>query len=159
MKEGADDIKKIKVDNHAFMQEIARQFGERGCKSVTFVVNGVSMHPFLDSGRDKVVLAPPATPQKGQVVLAEVAPRRYALHRIIDIKGERITMQGDGNPLWMTEQFTADKIVGTATAFIRKGKRVETTSRTWRCYSTLWQAMRPLRRFLLAFYRRIIKKI
>ena len=151
--------RRVLVDNHAFMQQIAHQFRNNNCNSVTFVVYGISMHPFLDSGRDKVVLSPPLPPQIGQVVLAEISPKRYALHRIIKIEGNTITMRGDGNPLWMTEQFTADKIVGTATAFIRKGKRVSTTGRTWRYYSAFWHAARPARRLLLIIYRRIIKHI
>lgn len=154
-----DATRRITVENHAFMQEITRQFREKGRKSVTFVVYGVSMHPFLDSGRDKVVLAPPMPPRKGQVVLAEITPRRYALHRIIEIKGNEITMRGDGNPLWMTETFTDDKLVGTAIGFIRKGHHVSTDSRLWRTYSALWHITRPVRRYLLSFYRRIIKKI
>ncbi len=149
--------KKIKIDNHLFFTEVSRKFRE-GCKSVTFTVYGVSMHPFLGSGRDKVVLVPPMPPQVGQVVLAEIAPATYALHRIIKIEGEKITMRGDGNYLSSTEEFTADKIVGTAEAFIRKGKHVSTNSRTWRWYSAVWEAAKPLRRLLLAFYRRIIMK-
>lgn len=152
------ECKKIKMENHAFMQDVAKRFKE-GHTSVTFTVYGISMHPFLGSGRDKVVLTPPASPAVGQVVLAEVLPRRYALHRIIRIEGDTITMRGDGNPLRMTEQFTADKIVGTAEAFIRKGRYVSTNSRKWRCYSAIWQACNPIRRLLLIIYRRIILKI
>lgn len=151
--------KKIKVENHLFFTQISRMFREEGRKSVTFTVYGVSMHPFLGSGRDKVILVPPQAPQTGQVVLAEISPKVYALHRIIKIEGEKITMQGDGNPLHLTEEFTADKIVGTASGFIRKGKLVSTDSHLWRCYSATWKLAKPMRRYLLAFYRRIIMKI
>ena len=64
-------------------------------------------------------------------------------------------MRGDGNPLWMTEDFTQEKIIGIAAGFIRKGKHVSTDSRKWRCYSAVWGALKPLRRILLAIYRRI----
>ena len=75
--------RQIRVKNHVFMQEVVRRFRQEGRKSVTFTVYGVSMHPFLGSGRDKVVLAPPAEPRVGQVVLAEVKPQRYVgeIHR------------------------------------------------------------------------------
>lgn len=148
-----------RVENHTFMQEIRRLFNEEGRKSVTFVVHGISMNPFLVGGRDKVVLAPPRTPRVGDVVLAEFKERTYALHRVIDIKDGVYTMQGDGNCLSSTEQFTEDKIVGIAEAFIRKGKPVRTDSRKWRMYSSTWKALRPFRRILLAIYRRIIIKI
>lgn len=144
-----------RVDNHIFMQEIKRLFNEHGKKSVTFVVRGTSMHPFLESERDKVVLVPPRTPQLGDVVLAEVAKETYALHRVIKIEGDTYTMRGDGNPLWMKERFREENIVGIADAFIRKGKLVATSSRKWRWYSVMWKLMSPMRRLILAIYRRI----
>ena len=144
-----------RVDNHIFMQEIRRLFNENGKKSVTFVVRGISMHPFLESDRDKVVLIPPRTPRVGDIVLAEVAKETYALHRVIKIEGDTYTMRGDGNPLWMKEKFREENIVGIAEAFIRKGKLVATSSRKWRWYSTMWKLLTPMRRLILAIYRRI----
>lgn len=137
------------------MQEITRMFNEQGKKSVTFVVRGFSMRPFLENGRDKVILTPPREPKIGDVVLAEVRERTYALHRVIRIKDGTYTMRGDGNPLRMTEDFTYDKIIGLADGFIRKGKRVDTGDRKWRLYSAVWKALTPFRRILLAIYRRI----
>ena len=46
-----------RVNNHLFMQEITRAFNS-GKKSVTFVVRGFSMRPFLEDGRDKVIWLP-----------------------------------------------------------------------------------------------------
>jgi hypothetical protein len=112
------------------------------------------MRPFLDDGRDKVILVPPRVPEIGDVVLAEVAEKRYALHRVIKIDNNIYTMRGDGNPLTMTEEFTFDKIIGIADGFVRKGKRVEITGRKWRWYSATWEALKPMRRILLAIYRR-----
>ena len=143
------------VDNHTLMQEIRRLFNEGNKKSVTFVVKGVSMHPFLESGRDKVVLVPPRIPRVGDVVLAEIRKETYALHRVIKIEGDTYIMRGDGNPLWMKEHFIKENIVGIADAFIRKGKLVPTSSRKWRWYSALWKAAAPLRRIILAIHRRI----
>lgn len=144
-----------RVNNHQFMQEIRRLFNQEGKKSVTFIVRGFSMHPFLEHGRDKVILAPPRTPKIGDVVLAEIAERRYALHRVIAIKDGIYTMQGDGNPNRMKERFTEDKIVGVADGFIRKGRRVMTDGRKWRIYSSVWQILKPFRRILLAIFRRM----
>ena len=152
------DIVQKKVDNHIFMQEIRRLFNEEGKKSVTFIVRGVSMRPFLEDGRDKVILAPPRKPRKGDVVLAEIMEKRYALHRVIAIKDGVYTMRGDGNPLWMKEQFTDEKIVGVADCFIRKGKKVSVESFKWRAYSATWSLLKPLRRILLAIYRRLPRR-
>ena len=148
-------ITQKRVNNHLFMQEITRLFREQGKKSVTFVVRGFSMRPFLEDGRDKVILAPPREPEIGDVVLAEVREQIYALHRVIKIENGTYTMRGDGNPLRMTEEFTYEKIIGVADGFVRKGKTVSTDSRKWRCYSATWNALKPLRRILLAIYRRI----
>ena len=150
----SSNITQKRVNNHLFMQEITRAFNS-GKKSVTFVVRGFSMRPFLEDGRDKVILTPPREPRIGDVVLAEVREQTYALHRVIKIEDGVYTMRGDGNPLQMTEQFTLDKIVGLADGFIRKGKRVDTDSRKWKFYSATWNALKPLRRILLAIYRRI----
>ena len=144
-----------RVENHTFMQEIKRQFHIEGRKSVTFVVRGISMHPFIVSDRDKVVLAPPRTPKIGDVVLAEVKKETYALHRVISIKDGTYTMRGDGNPLWMKEQFTQENIVGVADAFIINGKQVPVNGRRWRNCSKLWKLATPMRRVLLAIYRRL----
>ena len=150
-----ESIIQKRVNNHLFMQEITRMFSEQGKKSVTFIVRGFSMRPFLEDGRDKVILAPPRKPKIGDVVLAEVREQTYALHRVFKIENEVYTMRGDGNPLRMTEQFTYDKIIGIADGFVRKGKRVDITSRQWRIYSALWGAFKPFRRILLAIYRRL----
>lgn len=147
-------ITQKRVNNHQFMQEITRAFRD-GKKSVIFVVRGFSMRPFLENGRDKVILTPPRQARIGDVVLAEVREQTYALHRVIKIENGTYTMRGDGNPLWMTEQFTQDKIIGIADGFIRKGKEVSTDSCKWKLYSATWNALKPLRRILLAIYRRL----
>ena len=149
------EVRQKRVNNHLFMQEITRMFREEGKKSVTFIVRGFSMRPFLENGRDKVILTPPREPKIGDVVLAEIREQTYALHRVIKIADGIYTMRGDGNPLWMTEDFTQDRIIGIAAGFIRKGKEVSTSSRKWRWYSAVWNALKPFRRILLAIYRRI----
>ena len=145
----------IQVENHLLMQEITRMFNEKGKQSVTFVVRGYSMRPFLEDRRDKVILTPPRTPKVGDVVLAAIGERVYALHRVINIKDGIYTMRGDGNPLSMKEQFHEADIIGIAQAFIRKGKTISTTDIRWQAYSFVWKMLTPFRRILLAIYRRI----
>ena len=146
----------VHINNHLLMQEITRMFNEHDKESVTFIIRGYSMRPFLEDRRDKVVLAPPHTPSIGDVVLARVGKEQYALHRVIRIENDTYTMQGDGNPTYMTETFTEDDIIGVAKAFIRKGKTVNTDSKTWRCYSFAWRMLKPFRRIILGTYRRIM---
>lgn len=152
-------IDTVKVDNHTFVTQIAQMLRQGGRKSVTFTVRGYSMRPFIENGRDKVEITLPKKPEIGQVVLAEIAPKTYALHRIIKIEGDTVTMQGDGNYLSQTETFTADKIIGTVVSITRKGKRVSVESKKWKTYSFLWDKLKPMRRILLAIHRRVIKFI
>ena len=147
--------RQIEVENSLMMQEITRMFSTMGKKSVTFTVRGYSMRPFLEDRRDKVILTPPRKPRKGDVVLAQTGDGTYALHRVIRIDSNGYTMQGDGNPTYMTERFTYADIIGIADAFERKGKIYRTDGRTWRTYSAIWRALKPFRRILLALYRRI----
>ena len=146
----------VHIDNHLLMQEISRMFNEAGKQSVTIVVRGYSMRPFLEDRRDKVILTPPRKPSIGDVVLARIAENRYAIHRVIKIKNDTYTMQGDGNPTHMKEEFTEADIIGIAQAFIRKGKHITTDSFTWRGYSFIWRILKPLRRIILGVCRRVM---
>ena len=42
---------------------------------------------------------------------------------------------------------------------VRRAICISTGSRLWRTYSAVWMFLRPLRRYLLGFYHRIIMKI
>lgn len=148
--------KVLYIKNAAFFNEVKQLLRKNACNSVTIVVRGYSMRPFLEDLRDKVILSSPKPPQKGQVVLVELEPDTYILHKIIKIEGNTITMRGDGNALSQKETFQADKIIGTVTTFIRKGREIDADSRLWRTYSATWEFLRPIRRLLLAIHRRII---
>lgn len=149
-------IKHKEIANDIIIPEIARLLDEG--HSVTLTLRGVSMRPFLEDGRDKAILTKPSKPVRvGDVVLAEVSPRRYALHRIVKIDGSLITMRGDGN--LATEQFDASKVFGIAHCFYRKGRKRPdyTTGWKWRIYSAVWTALLPMRRYLLFAYRITLK--
>ena len=68
-------VRQKMVNNHLFMQEITRMFSEEGKKSVTFIVRGFSMRPFLENGRDKVILTPPASQRLATLYLPRFAKR------------------------------------------------------------------------------------
>lgn len=126
-------------------------------RTVTLAVQGRSMRPFLEGGRDAVVIAPVKAPLAvGDVILAEVTPKVYMLHRIIALDGEQVTMQGDGN-IGQTETFHRENVIGIITGFQRKGrKKIEqATGLKWRLYSKIWLSLTPFRRILLALHRRI----
>ena len=126
--------------------------------SVTFPVKGRSMLPFIFGGRESVILQKPQDLHRGQVVLAEIAPDRYVVHRIIKVETDRITLMGDGN-ICGTESCTPDKVLAIATHVVdEKGQRRPLYSKARNAKAKLWYHIRPLRRYILAILRRTCKK-
>ena len=126
--------------------------------SVTFPVKGRSMLPFIFGGRESVILQKPGSLQRGQVVLAQVGPDRYVVHRIIKIELDRITLMGDGN-ICGTESCTPSNVLAIATHVVdEKGKRRTLESKGQMFKARVWYVIRPLRRIILAVLRRTCKK-
>ena len=146
----------VRFNNSEFLPEVVKMLNER--HTVTLRLRGFSMRPFLEDGRDKALLTKPVTIKKGDAVLA-VTPGHYVLHRIISIKGENVVLRGDGNI--GVERCSLADIKGFAIGFYRKGrtKLDRTNGLKWRVYSLVWTTLFPLRRYLLAFYRRIWLKM
>lgn len=154
-----DDIKinEVQFPNAILLPEIVKMLNEG--HTVTLRLKGFSMRPFLEDGRDKALLTKPVNPKVGDPVLAEVGPKHFVLHRIISIQGDDVFLRGDGN--LGTEQCKLKDVKGAVIGFYRKGR--ETLDRTdglkWRIYSWFWTRLFPIRRYLLAFYRRIWLKL
>lgn len=136
-----------RIANEILIPQIKAMIDEG--RTVTFRVRGRSMRPMIEGDRDSVVLVPcTGEVKKDDIILAEVSPKRYVLHRIIKVDGDTLTMRGDGNLLG-TETFRRSDVIGRAEAFIRKGKRLNMDSRRWKVYSFFWTRLLPLRRYLL----------
>ena len=120
----------------------------------TLPVNGHSMLPFIVGWRDCVILEKPVHPRVGDVVVAWVEGRRYVLHRIIRIDGERVTLMGDGN-LNITETCMLCDVKALATHVVDAKGRTHDLYNRWRRRAVrVWWYVRPVRRYLLAIYRR-----
>lgn len=146
-------IQEIQFANAILLPEIVKMLNEG--HTVTLRLKGFSMRPFLEDGRDKALLTKPTNPKVGDPVLAEIAPKHFVLHRIIEIKGDDVTLRGDGN--LGNENCKLKDVQGAVIGFYRKGRETldRTDGRKWRVYSWLWTRLYPIRRYLLAFYRRI----
>lgn len=142
--------------NEVFIPEIVKMLEEG--HTVTLRLRGYSMRPFLEDNRDKALLALATDPKVGDAVLAEVAPRRYVLHRIIGIEGQHVTLRGDGNTF--EEHCQLSDVKGTVVGFYRKGRpKIDlTTGRKWKAYSYLWTRLYPIRRYLLFIHRHLFIK-
>lgn len=130
--------------------------------SVTLPVDGRSMLPFIIGGRESVILQKPGAVKPGDVVLARVhrtggqeSCANYVVHRIIGIDGDQVTLMGDGNLVGREYCTTADiKAIATHVVDAR-GRRHDLYGK-WRCLAArLWWQLRPIRKYLLAIYRRL----
>lgn len=149
-------MKTLAIPNDVLIPQIKRMIDEG--KSVTFLVKGYSMRLFLENNRDKVILAPCEKDKvkPGDVILAEVEKDVYVLHRIIRRTDNSLILKGDGN-IRGTESCRTSDIVGIAVGFYRKGRNRPdlVTGLKWKTYSFIWLSLSPVRRYILAIYRRI----
>ena len=122
--------------------------------NVTLPVKGRSMLPFIIGGKESVILHRPVLIDVGDVVLAWVDGCRYVVHRIIRIDGDRITLMGDGN--LTTEHCALGDIKARVTHVVSADNKKRDLYSRWRVRAAkLWYWLRPIRRYLLAIYRRL----
>ena len=141
--------KTIALPNAIFLPFLIEELQSCEGKTVVLPLRGRSMRPFLEDQRDKALLIAARPPRVGDVVLAEILPRHFVLHRIIAIDGEKVTLRGDGN--LSCETCKLSDVKATALGFYRKGREKldSTDGRKWRIYSWLWTRLYPIRRYLL----------
>lgn len=132
-----------------------KQLIEEG-RTVEFPVRGWSMRIFVEHERDKAILTSCNRDalKKGDVVLAHIGNNNFALHRIIAIDTDIITMMGDGN-VKGTETCSRADVIAIVKAFRRKGQQKldYVTSWKWRIYSRIWVTLLPIRRQLILSWR------
>ena len=123
--------------------------------NVTLPVNGNSMLPFIIGGKESVILhSPGGIVDVGDVVLAWVDGNRYVVHRIIKLDYDRVTLMGDGN--LTTEHCALGDIKARVTHVVDAKDRTHYLYNRWRMLGAkVWYWLRPIRRYLLAIYRRL----
>lgn len=122
--------------------------------TVTFPVTGQSMLPFIIGGKESVILHRPGLIDVGDVVLAWVDGCRYVVHRIIRIDGDNVTLMGDGN--LTTEHCALSDIKARVTHVVDAKDKTHYLYNRWRMLGAkVWYWLRPIRRYLLAIYRRL----
>ena len=123
--------------------------------TVTFPVTGQSMLPFIIGGKESVILHAPGLIDVGDVVLAWVDGNRYVVHRIIKLDYDRVTLMGDGN-VAVTEHCRLNDIKARVTHVVDAKDRTHYIYNRWRMLGAkVWYWLRPIRRYLLAIYRRL----
>ena len=139
------------VANQILVDEIGRLVNEG--MQVTFVPKGSSMLPFIRGERDSVVLVKPENIMPMDIVLAKVG-QTHVMHRVISIEGEKVTLMGDGN-LYGVEYCRRNDITAKAIRIIKEDRQIDCTHKKHKRNALIWKKLLPLRRYLLAFYRRI----
>ena len=147
MSQDHQKIKTVQLPNEVLLPYVVEQL--KAGHTATIPLRGRSMRPFLEDNRDKALLKLAKNPQVGDAVLAEITPKHFVLHRIIEIKGDKVTLRGDGN--LNNEYCTLTDVQAIAMGFYRKGRNKldSTDGRKWRIYSWWWTRLYPIRRYLL----------
>jgi len=140
------------MNDNGFIEEALRLV-QKGV-TVTFPVTGQSMLPFIIGGKESVILHRPGLIDVGDVVLAWVDGNRYVVHRIIKLDYDRVTLMGDGN--LTTEHCALSDIKARVTHVVSADNKKRDLYSRWRVRAAkLWYWLRPIRRYLLAIYRRL----
>jgi hypothetical protein len=126
---------------------------------VTFPVKGYSMLPFIVGSKESVDLVKPENIRVGHVVLAWVEGCRYVVHRIVAIHGNQVVLMGDGNIAGVEHCLLSDVAALATHVVTPKGKHHPLYSPGRIKASRLWWRLLPIRRWILAIYRRTILKI
>ena len=134
--------KKI-IPNEILLEDAARLLCEG--RDVSFTPRGSSMLPFIRDGKDTVTLRAITHVDVGDIVLARLSGSTYVLHRVVDRNRSLLTLMGDGN-LQGSESCTREDVLGTVVAI--NGHKP--------CKGRIWRMLMPLRRILLAIFRRIL---
>ncbi len=149
------------IPNPVIIEEVHKLISEG--KNVTLAVKGQSMLPFIRGEADSVLLEKCTSPAAGDILLCKVSEGQYVLHRAISVsphdsgkeEASDITLMGDGN-LIGREYCTGKDIIAKAVKIIRPdGTETDCRSKTHKRKARLWQALLPIRRYLLAICRRI----
>lgn len=138
----------VTLDTELFMEGIDI-FLKEG-KEVVMTPKGASMLPFIKGGRDSVVLQKSSAPSEvGDIVLARVGDR-FIMHRVFKVDGGSLTLMGDGN-IRGTETCLDSDVIGKVIQIRKENGKVVTPGK-----GKFWRMLMPLRRYILAFYKRVI---
>lgn len=124
-------------------------------KKVTIPVKGYSMLPFIIGERDLVELEKiDGTVAPDDIVLFSIGGR-YILHRVREVNGENVLIQGDG-VLVNQERCKIENIHGRVIKILKKGKREVDPYSPWMLKKVhFWNSLGMLRRYPLAILRRL----
>lgn len=145
-------MQKVVLPNQLLLAEVSRLVSEG--ESVVLMTKGYSMLPFIVGEKDSVRLEKVGELFPGLIVLAEITPGHYVLHRLVSVKDDQVVLMGDGN-LKGCEVCSRRRVKAVAVSILKAdGKEVDCLSARHLRRAALWNRLLPVRRWLLAFYHR-----
>ena len=122
---------------------IETQLREQGFYVSTTV--GWSMWPMLRNRHDRVVILPVGQERlrKYDLPLYRRPDGKYILHRIIGVREGEYLIRGDNT--YVMEHIPDSWILGYVSEFYRADRHVQASSRWYRVYAGVWNALYPVR--------------
>lgn len=124
--------------------------------AVTMLVKGRSMLPFILGGQESAVLTRPGNIRPGDVVLARIDGCRYVLHRVMEVDADKVVLMGDENIRGQEICRPADVLARVDEVVGANGRHRRLDTPKARRRARVWRRLLPLRRYLLAIYKRTI---
>ncbi len=122
-------------------------------------ITGTSMYPFILGGRDQVTLSSIGKElKKNDLPLYRRDDGAFVLHRIIKVeKDGTYTCCGDHQCV-PEKGLRREQMIGIATAYIRKGKRITNRNLIYKFYRMTWTWLRRYRGHILRLMELLGKK-
>ena len=145
------------LPNNEILHDLIKLVNEG--QRVILPVKGYSMLPFIIGGKESVELVKPDAVAVGDVVLAWINDNRFVIHRIIQIEGNQVQLMGDGNITAEEYCLISDVKARAEYVIAPNGKRRYLYTPKRLRFSRLWYRLLPIRRWILAIYRRTLLKL
>lgn len=125
------------VDTYEYVS-ILKELTEQG-KSVSMLIAGSSMSPFLIHERDYIYFEKPKRPlKKGDMVFYQRRSGQYVMHRICKVRKDGLYDIIGDNQMVIEPGISRDQIFALITKVKRKGKMLEPGDFWWEFFAKVW---------------------
>lgn len=147
------------IDTRAYVSAL-RELTEEG-RTVSMLIAGSSMAPFLIHQRDTIWFRKPDRPlKKGDMVFYRRQDGKFVMHRICRIRGNAYYMIGD-NQTEIEGPLTREQIFAVVVKVRRKGQILQPGDFWWEFFARVWLRVIPVRRLIAnvhAAWSRLFKR-